>query len=315
MNIVLLESLGVTSQTLQSYSKELENLGHTFTAYERTDDTATLIKESADADILMIANMPLSGEVIRACKHLKYINIAFTGVDHVDLKAAEEMGVKVSNASGYSTVAVAELTLAMMLDLLRNVPQIDAACRRGQTKAGLIGAELEGKTVAIFGTGAIGTKVAQLVHAFGARVIAYNGFSSKPDTDLITYLPLKELLQEADIVSLHCPVTDQSRGIINKESLSYMKPTAYLINEARGPVVNSQDLADALNNGSIAGAAIDVFETEPPIDVNHPLLHAKNTIVTPHAAFATHESMNKRAHIVFENIHTFLAGKQQNIIL
>ena len=302
MNIVLLESLGVTSQTLQSYSKELENLGHTFTAYERTDDTATLIKESADADILMIANMPLSGEVIRACKHLKYINIAFTGVDHVDLKAAEEMGVKVSNASGYSTVAVAELTLAMMLDLLRNVPQIDAACRRGQT-------------VAIFGTGAIGTKVAQLVHAFGARVIAYNGFSSKPDTELITYLPLKELMQEADIVSLHCPVTDQSRGIINKESLSYMKPTAYLINEARGPVVNSQDLADALNNGSIAGAAIDVFETEPPIDVNHPLLHAKNTIVTPHAAFATHESMNKRAHIVFENIHTFLAGKQQNIIL
>ena len=110
MNIVLLESLGVTSQTLQSYSKELENLGHTFTAYERTDDTATLIKESADADILIIANMPLSGEVIRACKHLKYINIAFTGVDHVDLKAAEEMGVKVSNASGYSTVAVAELT-------------------------------------------------------------------------------------------------------------------------------------------------------------------------------------------------------------
>ena len=301
MNIVLLESLGVTSQTLQSYSKELENLGHTFTAYERTDDTATLIKESADADILMIANMPLSGEVIRACKHLKYINIAFTGVDHVDLKAAEEMGVKVSNASGYSTVAVAELTLAMMLDLLRNVPQIDAACRRGQTKAGLIGGELEGKTVAIFGTGAIGTKVAQLVHAFGARVIAY--------------LPLKELMQEADIVSLHCPVTDQSRGIINKESLSYMKPTAYLINEARGPVVNSQDLADALNNGSIAGAAIDVFETEPPIDVNHPLLHAKNTIVTPHAAFATHESMNKRAHIVFEIIHTFLAGKQQNIIL
>ena len=263
----------------------------------------------------MIANMPLSGEVIRACKHLKYINIAFTGVDHVDLKAAEEMGVKVSNASGYSTVAVAELTLAMMLDLLRNVPQIDAACRRGQTKAGLIGGELEGKTVAIFGTGAIGTKVAQLVHAFGARVIAYNGFSSKPDTELITYFPLKELMQEADIVSLHCPVTDQSRGIINKESLSYMKPTAYLINEARGPVVNSQDLADALNNGSIAGAAIDVFETEPPIDVNHPLLHAKNTIVTPHAAFATHESMNKRAHIVFENIHTFLAGKQQNIIL
>ena len=128
-------------------------------------------------------------------------------------------------------------------------------------------------------------------------------------------LPMKEMMEQADIVSLHCPVTDKSKGLINKETLSYMKPTAFLINEARGPVVVSQDLADALNSGKIAGAGIDVFENEPPLDTNHPLLHAKNTIVTPHVAFATAESMAKRAVIVFDNIDAYLAGNQKNIIL
>lgn len=315
MKIVLLESLGIPAEELRTYAASLEKYGHEFAACERTDDTDEQIKEAKDADILCIANMPLKAEVINTCTKLKYINIAFTGVDHVDLAAAKARGIKVSNASGYSTVAVAELTVAMMLDLLRHIPQADAACRAGKTKAGLIGTELEGKTVALFGTGAIGSKVAQLVHAFGATVTAYNGFSEKADTDLITYLPLKELLSRADIVSLHCPVTEESRHIINAESLSYMKPTAYLINEARGPVVDSTALAKALNEGKIAGAGIDVFETEPPIPTDHPLLHAKNTIVTPHAAFATEESMRKRAAIVFDNIHAFLRGKQQNIIL
>ncbi len=315
MKIVLLESLGISPELLDSYIKPLRDKGYEVAAYERNDDPAVQIEEAKDADILVIANMPLKAEVINACPNLKYINVAFTGVDHVDLAAAKARGIKVSNASGYSTVAVAELTIAMMLDLLRYVPQVDAACRAGGTKAGFIGAELEGKTVGIIGTGAIGSRVAELVHAFGAKVIAYNGFSHKPDTELITYLPLKELMEQSDIVSIHCPVTDQSRGMINAETLSYMKPTAYLVNEARGPIVDSQALAEALNSGRIAGAGIDVFETEPPLDTNHPLLHAKNTIVTPHVAFATKESMEKRAVIVFNNIDTYLAGNQQNIIL
>ncbi|ERT59247.1 MULTISPECIES: 2-hydroxyacid dehydrogenase [Megasphaera] len=315
MKIVLLESLGITQELLDSYVQALTAGGHEFTAYERTDDIAVQIEEAKDADILMIANMPLKADVINACPNLKYINVAFTGVDHVALDAAKARGIKVSNASGYSTVAVAELTLAMILDLLRYVPQVEAACRAGGTKAGFIGSELEGKTVGIIGTGAIGTKVAELVHAFGAKVIAYNGFSNKADTDLIKYMPLKDMLSQSDIVSLHCPVTDKSRGLINAETIGCMKPTAFLVNEARGPVVDSQALADALNSGKIAGAGIDVFETEPPLDTNHPLLHAKNTIVTPHVAFATKESMEKRAVIVFDNIHTFLAGKQQNVIL
>lgn len=260
MKIVLLESLGISQELLDSYVKPLTEKGYEFAAYERNDDVAVQIEEAKDADILIIANMPLKAEVINACPNLKYIDVAFTGVDHVALDAAKARGIKVSNASGYSTVAVAELTIAMMLDLLRRVPQVDAACRAGGTKAGLVGNELEGKTVGLIGTGHIGHRVAELVHAFGAKVIAYNGFSHKQDTELIKYLPLKELMAQADIVSLHCPVTEQSKGMINAETLSYMKPTAFLINEARGPVVVSQDLADALNSGKIAGAGIDVFE-------------------------------------------------------
>lgn len=315
MKIVLLESLGISKDVLDSYVKPLEAKGYEFAAYERNDDPAVQIEEVKDADILIIANMPLKAEVINACPKLKYIDVAFTGVDHVALDAAKAKGIKVSNASGYSTVAVAELTIAMMLDLLRNVPKVEAACRAGGTKAGLVGAELEGKTVGLVGTGAIGHRVAELVHAFGAKVIAYNGFSHKPNTDLITYMPLKDMMEQADIVSLHCPVTDKSRGLINAETLSYMKPTAYLVNEARGPVVDSKALADALNSDKIAGAGIDVFETEPPLDTAHPLLTAKNTIVTPHVAFATKESMLKRAVIVFDNIDAYLAGNQKNIIL
>lgn len=315
MKIVLLESLGISKEVLDSYVKPLTEKGYEFAAYERNDDVNVQIEEAKDADILIIANMPLKAEVINACPNLKYIDVAFTGVDHVALDAAKAKGIKVSNASGYSTVAVAELTIAMILDLLRYVPQVDAACRAGKTKAGFIGNELEGKTVGLIGTGHIGTRVAQLVSAFGAKVIAYNGFSHKEDTDLIKYVPLKELMERSDIVSLHCPVTDQSRGIINAESLSYMKPTAFLVNEARGPVVDSKALADALNSGKIAGAGIDVFEMEPPLPTDHPLLHAKNTIVTPHVAFATQESMEKRAVIVFDNIDAFLRGNQKNIVL
>lgn len=315
MNLVLLESLGVNQNILDQYVQPLVQAGHTFHAYERTNDIQTQIQQAKDAEILILANMPLSGEVIRSCPNLKFIDIAFTGVDHVDLAAAKDMGIAVSNASGYSNDSVAEWTLCMMLSLLRNVPQTDERCRNAGTKDGLVGMELKGKTVGIIGTGAIGSRTAELCRAFGCKIIAYNGFSNKKDSDNITYLPLRDMLEQSDLVALHCPLTDQSRGIINQETLSYMKPTAYLINAARGPVVDSQALADALNQGKIAGAAIDVFEKEPPLDTHHPLLHAKNTIVTPHIAFASKESMEKRAGIVFKNISQWMNQNQINVIL
>lgn len=316
MKIVLLESLGIPAELLKSYADKLEAKGHTFAAYEKNTDAQVQIDRAQDADVIMIANMPLKGEVIRACKNLKFINVAFTGVDHVDLAAAKEMGVKVSNASGYSTQSVAELALGMMLSLLRNVPQVEERCRAGKTKDGLVGTELKGKTVGIVGAGAIGQNTGRLCKAFGCKVIAYNHRPKQAAEGTIDeFVDLDTLTREADIISLNCPLNDSTRGMFDAARIAMMKKTAILINVARGPVVDSRALADALNEGRIAGAGIDVFETEPPLDVNHPLLHTPNTIVTPHVAFASKESMALRAQIVFDSLDSFIAGKQVNVIL
>ena len=316
MKIVLLESLGIPAELLKSYADKLEAKGHTFAAYEKNTDAQVQIERAHDADVIMIANMPLKGEVIRACKNLKFINVAFTGVDHVDLAAAKEMGVKVSNASGYSTQSVAELALGMMLSLLRNVPQVEERCRAGKTKDGLVGTELKGKTVGIVGAGAIGQNTGRLCKAFGCKVIAYNHRPKQAAEGTIDeFVDLDTLTREADIISLNCPLNDSTRGMFNATRIAMMKKTAILINVARGPVVDSQALADALNEGRIAGAGIDVFENEPPLDVNHPLLHTPNTIVTPHVAFASKESMALRAQIVFDSLDSFMSGKQVNVIL
>lgn len=315
MKIVLLESLGVSEETLAACAKPLTDAGHTFVAYPKDTDPQVQIERAKDADILMIANMPLSGEVILACKNLKFIDVAFTGVDHVDLDAAKEMGVKVSNAAGYSTQAVAEIALCMMLSLLRNIPQVEQRCRQGQTKDGLVGCELRGKTVGIVGAGAIGCRTAELCHAFGCKVLGYKRHVTGKEPSFIEFVSLDELLQKSDIVSLHCPINEESKHLINAQSIAKMKQGAYLINTARGPVVDSQALADALNSGYLFGAGIDVFEKEPPLSTDHPLLHSKNTIVTPHVAFASAESMVARAEIVFDNIQSYLDGNQKNIIL
>lgn len=315
MKIVLLESLGISREILTKCAQPLLNLGHTFEAYPKDTDPQVQIERAKDADIIMIANMPLRGEVIRACKNLKLIDVAFTGVDHVDLAAAKEMGVKVSNAAGYSTQAVAEIALCMMLNLLRNIPQVEQRCRQGQTKDGLVGCELHGKTVGIIGAGAIGCRTAELCRAFGCKILGYKRHIKGNEPDFIEFTSLDELLHRSDIVSLHCPINEDSKHLINKDSIAKMKKGAYLINTARGPVVDSHALAEALNSGYLAGAGIDVFETEPPLDIAHPLLHSKNTIVTPHVAFASEESMAARAQIVFDNILSFLNGEQKNIIL
>lgn len=313
MNVVLLESLGIPEEELRRHAEVLEHAGHTFHAYARTADTEKLIAEARDADVLMLANMPLKGEVIRACPKLRFIDVAFTGVDHVDLDAARERGIQVSNAAGYSTEAVAELTLCMMLSLLRNVPQVEQRCRSGGTKDGLVGSELRGKTVGIVGLGAIGQRVAGLCRAFGCEVLGYKRHVTGEEG--VPCVPLDELLSRSDIVTLHCPLNDASRGLINAERIGLMKPGSLLINAARGPVVDSQALADALESGHLAGAGIDVFETEPPLDPAHPLLHAPHTLVTPHVAFASKESMTLRADIVFENLTSWMNGQQINRIL
>lgn len=315
MKIVLLEPLGVPEAAIQRYARALEKDGHTFAAYPKDTDPAVQIERAKDADVIMIANMPLRGQVIENCPNLKFIDVAFTGVDHVDLEAAKRCGVKVSNAAGYSTQAVAELALCMMLSLSRNVPQVEKRCREGGTKDGLVGFEIQGKTVGIVGAGTIGTRLAQLLAPFSCRVLAYSRHPREDKKGLVEYVTLDALLEQSDVVTLHCPLTDETRGMIGREQLAKMKPTALLINTARGPVVDAAALAEALNEGRIAGAGVDVFDVEPPLPAESPLLHSKNTLVTPHVAFASAESMEARAGIVFDNIRAWMDGNQQNIVL
>lgn len=313
--IVIMESLGISAEELAARKAPFEAAGHTFTDYAKTTDVPTLIAEAKDADAMILANMPMPGEVLSACENLKFIDVAFTGVDHVGLDAAKAKGIKVSNASGYSNEAVAELVFGMALSLARNLSAVEARCRAGGTKDGLVGWELQGKTVGIVGLGKIGSRTAALAHAFGCPVLAHSRTRHADAPDYIEQVELDELLRLSDIVVLHCPLNDSTRGLINTEKLALMKPTALLINVARGPVVVAKDLADALNNGVIAGAGIDVFDKEPPLDESEPLLHAKNCLLTPHVAFATKESMTLRAQIVFDNLQAWLDGGQKNAVL
>ena len=303
--IVIMESLGISAEELAARKAPFEAAGHTFTDYAKTTDVPTLIEEAKDADAMILANMPMPSEVISACENLKFIDVAFTGVDHVGLDAAKTKGVKVSNASGYSNEAVAELVFGMALSLARNLSAVEDRCRAGGTKDGLVGWELQGKTVGIVGLGKIGSRTAALAHAFGCPVLAHSRTRHADAPDYIEQVELDELLRRSDLVVLHCPLNDSTRGLINAEKLALMKPTALLINVARGPVVVAKDLADALNNGVIAGAGIDVFDKEPPLDESEPLLHAKNCLLTPHVAFATKESMTLRAQIVFDNLQAW----------
>lgn len=312
---VIMESLGISAEELALRKKPFEEQGHTFADYPRTTDIPTLIEQAKDADAMILANMPMPGQVIRSCENLKFIDVAFTGVDHVDLAAAKEKGIAVSNASGYSNEAVAELVLGMVLNILRNMSAVEARCRAGQTKDGLVGCELKGKTVGIIGFGKIGRRSAELFHAFGCKILAQSRSHKADAPTYVEQVSQEELLQQSDIVVLHCPLNASTRGMINAEKLALMKKSSILINVARGPVVVAQDLADALNSGTIAAAGIDVFDKEPPLDLNEPMLNCKNCLVTPHVAFATKESMSLRAEIVFDNLDSWLNGNQKNVII
>ncbi|MEG1294632.1 MAG: 2-hydroxyacid dehydrogenase [Clostridium sp.] len=305
MRLVIIEPLGVDSEKLLTLAKHILPQELEITYYDtRVTDTETLIKRGRDADIIAVSNLPMNREVIEGCKNLKMLSVAFTGLDHIALDACKEHGILVSNCAGYSTAAVSDLVFGMIISLYRKMAACDTAVRNEGTKDGLIGFELEGKKFGVIGTGAIGLRVASIARAFGCEVYAYS--RTVRNVDNIRYVTLDTLLSTCDIVSLHVPLTDETRGLIGREQLALMNKNAILINTARGPVVDSDALADALNLEQIAGAGIDVFETEPPINKTHPLLNAKNAVVTPHVAFATKEALEKRAVIVFENITRWL---------
>lgn len=316
MKIVIIEPLGITPEKLAEATAEVKARGHEIVAYDtKEEDQDKLAERGRDADIIIIANQPFRKNVIEKCENLKLLSVAFTGVDHIDVDFCKEKGIRVCNAAGYSTNAVAELAFGLAISVLRNIPACDTVCRKEGTKAGLVGGELFGKTFGIVGTGAIGGKVAKIAQAFGCRVVAYSR-TVKPEMEGlgIEYMSLEEVLKVSDIVSLHVPLNDKTKGLIGEKEITLMKKNAILLNTARGPVVDSEALAKALNEEKIAGAGIDVFEMEPPVPADHPLMHAKHTVVTPHVAFASHEALFTRAQIVSANILKWEDGTPQNVI-
>lgn len=316
MKIVMIEPINISMLKIEEYRQRMEAEGHQLIAYsKRAEDDQEMIKRVKEADILIIANQPLSAEVVNAAENLKMISVAFTGFDHIAMDACWENDILVSNSSGYANQAVAELTFGLTIDLMRKIKDSDEAVRAGKTRAGLIGNELAGKNFGIIGFGSIGQKTARIADAFGCNVLVDDHKRHQLGDELgVEYLPISELMQKSDIISLHVPLKDSTVDLIGAEEITQMKKNAILINTARGPVVNSEALAEALNKEEIAGAGIDVFEMEPPIPEDHPLLNVKNTILTPHTAFATEEAFVKRAEIVFNNIEAWLKEEPQNVV-
>lgn len=316
MKIVVMEPLGVEEAKLAALAEPLLDAGHEVKFYyDRAENAEALTARVQEADIIVLANQPLPGNVIEQCANLKMLSVAFTGVDHIDLGACRNKNIMVCNAAGYSTNAVAELVFGLAISVIRNIIPCDARCRNSGTKDGLIGFELYNKTFGVIGTGAIGSRVAMIAKAFGCNVLAYSRTKKAELEDAgIKYVSLDELLQNADFISLHVPLNEATRGMINKDAVAKMKSTAVVINTARGPVIDSAALAEALNTGKIAGAGIDVFDTEPPLPEDNVLCKAQNTVVTPHIAFASKEALVTRAEIVFDNIEKWLADKPQNVV-
>ena len=317
MKIKLIEPLSISDDLLKEYEDKLVSQGHEFVYYDKkATSVEEFVERSKDAEILMIANTPLPDEVIKEAKDLKLINVAFTGFDHVNVDLARKHNIKVCNASGYSNTSVAELVIGMTLNIYRMINESDKQTREGKTPADYYrGMEIKDKTVGIIGTGKIGTQTAKLFKAFGADVIASSRTEKKELIDLgVKYLALEELMAKSDIISVHLALNDKTRGYISRDLLSLMKKDAIFINCARGPIIDNKALADLLNEDKISFAGIDVFDMEPPIPGDYPLLNAKNVLLTPHIAFLTDEAMVRRAEIDFDNSVSFACGKEKNIV-
>lgn len=304
MKIVAVEPIGITKAKYEELKSMFLLHGADFDLFEdRNENPEVLIERMRDADAVIISNIPLSKDVLKHCVKLKMLSVAFTGLDHIDLEYCKNNNIVVRNAAGYATIAVAELALGLMLDLYRHITWLDADTRQLQTRKAFLGRQLNGKTVGIVGTGAIGVELARILLAMGCHVIAWNRSRHEAVEKMgISYVSLEELMQKSDIVSLHVPLTTETKCLISKEMLALCKPTAILINTARGNVVDIDAVAECLRNRTIAGAAFDVFEKEPPLSENHPLLNTPNCIVVPHIGYATREAFDIRIDICIESL-------------
>jgi glycerate dehydrogenase len=319
MEIVVLDGFTLNPGDLSW--EGLEKFGK-LTVHDRTPkETSEIIKAIGSAEIIFTNKTPVTKEVLEKVPSVKYIGVLATGYNIVDTAAAKNLGITVTNIPTYGTIAVAQMTFALLLELCHHAGDHSAAVKKGDWSScadfcfwntPLI--ELSGKTMGIIGFGRIGQATAKIAQAFGLNVV-YHDVNKivELEEDSCRYTSLDELFAEADIISLHCPLLDSTAGIINKNNISKMKDGVMIINTSRGPLVVEQDLADALNNGKIGGAALDVVTVEP-IDINNVLLKAKNCILTPHIAWAPKESRSRLMNTAVENLRLFLTGTPQNVV-
>ena len=296
--------------------EELKRLGEVVVYNTRPESEEELVERIKDADVVVNirAYCKFPERVLEKAQSLKLISIFGAGTDNVDLEAASKLGIAVTNTPGASTEAVAEHALTLMLAVARRIPQIDRSVKEGRWVRGLV-TQLYGKTLGIIGTGAIGSHLAKLGKGIGMNVIAWTFHPSaeKEKALAIRYVPLDYLLKESDVISIHLRLTEDTKGLIGEREFSLMKKTAILINTARAGIVDKEALIDALKNGKIAGAGLDVFHEEP-IDPNDPILKLDNVVLTPHSAGQTREALEKGLSMLVENVKNYLLGKPTNLV-
>lgn len=317
MKIVVLDSYACTSEDLSF--DNFKNLGE-LTVYKDTRPE-DIVNRISDADIVITNKCKITKEIIDKCNNLKYIGVTATGFNTIDIDYCKQKNIIVCNVPAYSTNAVAQQVFAYILYVTNKVEKHDKRVRNGEWQnckyfcfyeSGLM--ELANKTIGLIGFGNIAKKVATLANAFDMNVLVYTKTvreSAKHQFPYVKFVDLDTLLSQSDFVSVHCPLTNDTRNLINKDNISKMKQTAVFINTARGPVVNEEDLANALNNDLIYYACVDVVSKEPIVDTN-PLLKTKNCLITPHTAWAPKETRQRLLGVVYDNVKHFLDGNIQN---
>ena len=316
MKIVILD--GYTENPGDLSWGDLEALGE-LTVYDRTPKDE-ILSRIGNAEIIITNKTPLTRETINACPGIKYIGILATGYNVVDIDAAKEKGIPVTNIPTYGTDAVGQFAIALLLEICHHIGHHNRSVHDGKWEKSIDFCywdfpliELAGKTMGIVGFGRIGQATARIAKAFGMNIIAFDGNETDSGKELGTYVGMDELLAKSDVISLHVPLFPSTENLINKDSIAKMKPGVIILNTSRGPLINEQDLADALNSGKVYAAAVDVVSTEP-IKGDNPLLKAKNCIITPHIAWAPKESRQRLLDIAVDNVKSFIGGSTQNVV-
>ena len=322
MKIVILD--GYTLNPGDLSWDELKKYGE-LTVYDRTtydpEEETKIIERAKDAEIIFINKTPLTAQILKKLSKLKFICVLATGYNVVDVQVAKKLGIIVTNIPTYGTTAVAQMAFALLLEMCHHVWAHSEEVKKGAWTNNedwcfwnypLI--ELAGKTMGIIGYGRIGQAVGTIAQAFGMKVLAYDLMQNKQlENEKLKYVEMDELLTNSDVISLHCPLFESNRGIINRNSIAKMKDGVMILNNSRGPLIVEQDLADALNSGKVAGAAVDVVSTEP-IKMDNPLLKAKNCIITPHISWAPKESRQRLMDIAVNNLKQFLDNNPVNVV-